>query len=367
MWRAALAFLLLLPNVARAADPVFTGNLLLVAPGRISLRLADGRLLDMRLPKTGELSAASLATQYKLAEQVEVTGKHITMFLDEHANRFYSMEVKMLRSLRPASPEDLAKVAASISRESEGNLLRTPGAAARKPERKLPPVPDDVEHIRAVNLEYAAKMPNFMADETAKRFFGQGSPPKWRAQDTIESEITFQSGESTRQNIRINGKPYKSKAGWLPGINWGDGFGAEIKPLFEPDCENTFEREGREEVRGKQLEVYRYRAPQDGCFGDIFSGSERFNPARTGRILVEDPGGSVIQFEKEESGFPDRFGPVDLKETMSWDYVKIGDALHLLPVASDYLFTFAGGYTSHITVEYKNHRHFEASTNVTFK
>jgi hypothetical protein len=56
-----------------------------------------------------------------------------------------------------------------------------------------------------------------------------------------------------------------------------------------------------------------------------------------------------------------------LKQTTTWEYVTIGDAFHLLPVAEDIYggFTFADLW--HVVVEYKNHRHFESSTNITFK
>jgi hypothetical protein len=46
--------------------------------------------------------------------------------------------------------------------------------------------------------------------------------------------------------------------------------------------------------------------------------------------------------------------------------VKIGDSTFLLPVGAEIVALNASGAWSRVTVEYKNHRHFEASTNVTF-
>src|SRR5580692_122241 len=71
-----------------------------------------------------------------------------------------------------------------------------------------------LEHARQVNLERAAKMPNFVADETAKRSTGHVDSPKWRYDDTIETEITVKGTQLTRQNWRRNGKPWKPFTGF---------------------------------------------------------------------------------------------------------------------------------------------------------
>ena len=51
---------------------------------------------------------------------------------------------------------------------------------------------------------------------------------------------------------------------------------------------------------------------------------------------------------------------------MSWDSVKIGDASHWLPVAADFIWHLDSSKLYRTSVEYKNHRHFEAA-NITFK
>jgi hypothetical protein len=206
-------------------------------------------------------------------------------------------------------------------------------------------------------------MPNFVADETAKRSTGHVDSPKWRYDDTIETEITVKGTQLTRQNWRRNGKPWKPFTGFMPGA----GFGAELKPLFSADCPTTFEFERREEARGHQVVAYRYASPPDGCFGFLRAGRRRYNAARAGRVLLDDVGGNIIQFEEEASGFPPGFQFVQRNEVVSWDYVKIGDASYWLPVSADFTWRLRSQELSRVTVDYKNHRHFEASTNLTFK
>jgi|SRR5271170_6830506 len=65
---------------------------------------------------------------------------------------------------------------------------------------------------------------------------------------------------------------------------------------------------------------------------------------RKGRFLVELPGLNLIRYEEEATDFPKGAEGIQFGLEISWDQVKAGGAV----------------------VEYKNHRHFEASTNVAF-
>lgn len=224
----------------------------------------------------------------------------------------------------------------------------------------------DLSRVREVNLDYAAKLPNFVADETAKRYKGNKSdPPQWRLMNTVESEIDIHGhGPDSRRNIRLNGKPWNKPD--YSDFNWGEPFGYELRPLFDPKCPTAIQFEGHEETRGKRLLAFRYHAPPDSCFQNFMVTSlfsrRNYNPAREGRSLIDDPGGNVTYFEELAGEFPKGFGADPWKQTSTWDYVQIGDASHLLPVAAEVFGGFTKGGLWHVVVEYKNHRHFEAST-----
>jgi hypothetical protein len=93
---------------------------------------------------------------------------------------------------------------------------------------------------------------------------------------------------------------------------------------------------------------------------------ERYNPARTGHVFLDDSGGQVVRLEEEAVGFPAEFEFAQRKEQVSWDYIRIGDTSHLLPVGANFVVVYSSGTRWRVEVEYKNHRHFEASTDLTF-
>jgi hypothetical protein len=375
-----MAALLLLshPYPGFAASLVFSGGLERVRRESISVKLADGRRIDARLPHTSALEAQTIVAHYRVADQVQITCKQIQPVWEETESRYQYLELSKLRFLRPPSPEEMSKVLASRPWRGGENLLSRPAAAGTAPvlRRAIPPGtaapgPDaealaSLEHARQVNLAYAANMPNFVADETAKRYTRQRGSSEWQYLDTIQTEITFKGSRAVRQHIRKDGRPWDQPFQALPGFKWYGGFGTEIQPVFDPECPTTIEYQGRREVRGKQLLAYRFSSPPDGCFGPFTVLYQRYNPARTGHILVEDPGGSVIQLDEEATGFPASMEFAQRNEEVVWDYVKIGDASHLLPVAADFVVFYDSGDQWHVAVEYANHRHFESSANITF-
>jgi len=112
--------------------------------------------------------------------------------------------------------------------------------------------------------------------------------------------------------------------------------------------------------------VYRFSSPPGGCFFTWVNGGNRYNPARTGRIPVDAARGNIIRYEEEASGYPAKFGIDWSTMVENWDYVTIGESSWLAPVSAELIVRASDGKMLRMTVEYKNHRHFEASTKITF-
>jgi hypothetical protein len=346
-----LSFALALNLSVLGADSVYRGSLLVVMPGSLSVRVPDGSVISFRLPKSGKLSAESVAKELKLGDQVEITAKRIDPSLNSQRDLYLFLELKAYRFIEPASAEELSKVAAALSWQPADNFLKVSSAL----KRTAIAVNGDpvLDRIRQVNLDSASNMPNFIADEIAKRSTGRRESSDWKMQDTVVSEIAFKGNEAVRQNIRINGKRFTSKSSWLPGVTWDVAFGSELKALFDRDCGNVIE--SRETFR------YEFRSPPDGCFSAFTVGYAQFNPANTGEVLIDGSSGRVLHFRKVTAGFPPEFVQVEAKDEIFWESVKIGDSSWLVPVSADYLYTFKSGDVWHIEVQFKNHRHFETS------
>jgi hypothetical protein len=356
-------------GVGLAAGISFSGSLERVGSGSLSVRLTDRRVIDAMLPKTAALNAAALVSQYHWGDQVEVTCEPIKPVWEEGTARYQSLEVTALRLIRRPSAEEVSSwVSAAPFREGK-NLLKLPERAEAsrvKPPDWNAPGGGELARARSVSLAYAANMPNFVADEKARRFrIGPGSST-WRDYDTVESEITFRGDHVARERIRRDGIAVNGPFESLPGFKWSEGFGSEIAPLFDPKCPTTIEFQKRSKVGGRPVLEYRFRTPADSCFPYFFFEYQRYNPARTGHIAIEEATGNLLQLDEEANAFPAEIQFATREEHISWDYVKIGGESHLLPVRANFLVRYYDGTNYRIEVEYKNHRHFETSTSVSF-
>jgi hypothetical protein len=284
--------------------------------------------------------------------------------------------LKKLHYLGHASAEELSRLGASqpFGFNGKNNVLKGAPALilpAQQPaaQRATTEEQSNLERARAVNLAYVHKMPNFIVDEITENYASAGgNPPRWEHQYTVESEIVVIGGGDSRRNVRKNGQPLTGRG--LPEfLIYGGHRASNIWHLFDEHCPNKFELAGSAEERGKHLLAYRVTSP-GACFS-IQYGYQTYRPAFTGEALVKDPGGRLTRFEYEAREFPAGFPLSYWKWETSWDDVKIGDASYLLPVSSDLTATYSGAdpYPGHMTRmkrEYRNYRHFEASSDVTF-
>ena len=160
-----------------------------------------------------------------------------------------------------------------------------------------------------------------------------------------------------------------SPFGQLGRTVWGGvGFGVELRALFDPQMSHQASTSaGPTRPVAAELLVYLFRSPAEGCFiSDTVDGRGTYNPSRTGRFLVDAGRGNVVRYQEEGAGYPANFGLERTTVKQSWDYVKIGDATYLLPVSFEFVGRRSDGEATRVSVEYKNHRHFEAAASVTF-
>jgi hypothetical protein len=112
--------------------------------------------------------------------------------------------------------------------------------------------------------------------------------------------------------------------------------------------------------------VYFFHSPPGHCFGSVVHNGNHQVAAITGRILVDASNLHVLRAEWDGAGFPEKFAVDRYTVTELWAYATIGGSTFPVPVSVETVVRMSDGSTERGTTEYKNHRHFEAATNVTF-
>lgn len=343
----------------------------------ITVLLSDGRLIDARLPSTAALAGSALAGQYVFGDQVTITCKDISPVWDADAHLAHSLELQTIKFLRRAEPQEIIRATRSPDWRRSGNLLPPPPGPV--PEPKSPPHSDNIsdehqallEKARVVNLERASHLPNFIADEEVSCYVQTPDQPidkPWMLKATIRSEVTFKGGGQSRQRIGADGKPDPSSAIPAGCIEWSEGYAIYFKPLFDPACGTAFTFSKTLGKPGAQAWVYNFSAsPESLCFGPTFSDFERAYATHDGAVLIDIQSGDMISVAARSSGYPKAFPIMENQETLVWNVVRIEGESHLLPVSYERVRQNGYGGAQRVTAVYSNHRHFEASSSVTYK
>src|SRR6201999_3450828 len=113
-----------------------------------------------------------------------------------------------IRLIRRPIQEELLQLLGGVPFREGKNMLQRPETPPPQPSQGPGagvPGGAELERARQVNLEYAENMPNFVADEKARRSRRGPGSSTWRDFDVVESEITFQGNHAARRQIRRDG------------------------------------------------------------------------------------------------------------------------------------------------------------------
>jgi len=375
-----LGALLLVP-VWPAAAASFTGNLERVMSQSLTILQPDGILINVRLPGGATLSGNALAAQRAFGDQVKIECKLIVPVWDQAANLTEMLELQSVEFLRRADAQEMKRAVLSPGWRRPGNLLQppadqvaattmsSPAPAPAKPDTKSADYRDMLEKARAVNLERASHLPNFTADEEVScstippnQPAGQDAP---LATVTARSEVTFKGMSESRQQLDAKGKPVPAQNG-PPGCMAG-GFGAYLRPLFDPQCgtQLTFSKAVGE--AGHQSLVYNFSMPgESGCIPPSFYDYQMVYPAHEGTVLIDIPSGIMISVVSHATGLPKAYAIMEIQDTAVWGVIKIEGEEHVLPVSYERMMAIANVGTRRVLARYSNHRHFEAASSIAF-
>ncbi len=353
---------------AKKDEVVATGNLERIMDRSISIRRADGVLIEARLLHTGKLRADVLAAKYHLGDIVEITCKSIPPAFDDDAHMFRVLELTNFQLLRSPSAEEYFQIITSRAWREPGNLLKPPRAeqiprldAAERAVTGPPEEQKNLEWARGVNLRYLAALPSFAADETATRYTTDQNPPKWRPLDVIASDVTFKRDVEIWDQVFANNRLVPGGIKDVKGLHWNGAFGARIRALFDPECPVTFKFTERTAVRGRQALIFDFRAPPESCFEASSYSYLRFFPGRTGKVYIDASTGNVLQVDEKATVFPKGYVFSEMDRQAVWDNVKVGDASHLLPVSADEIVRYTSGQLEWVNLKYTNVKNYEAA------
>lgn len=294
----------------------------------ITVLLPDGRLIDAKLPAAAGLSSSTLAARLVFAGQVTIDCRSIEKVWDPAVNLPRTLELRTVRFLRPANPEEMTRAIHCPDWRRPGNLLHPapgdvppPAPAASLSDDASGDPPAMLEKARRVNLDRIAHLPNFIADELVECYDRPSPVYGWRLSATVHSEVTFNGMSQSRQVAGAGGKLVPALGMPAGCIGWTGGFGSYIRPVFDPQCGTTLTFSKTSGKPGERRMVYNYTTPVEGgwCYPPSFSGADcvRAYSAHEGSVDIDAASGDIVSLVVRSRSFPELYGIAEIEETSS--------------------------------------------------
>lgn len=332
----------------------------------LSTRLAD-------LETSSVLSATSVGTDYVPIFRATVEYQLIRT-LDGTVFATQSEKGEDLTSLHEAVWAALAHVASKALPEiaKNGNPLpENPGLASQSAGAAYSPnacvwLPTDIPHAEAVAgvCQYAMslpeKMPNFICDQNASRYWGKNKVPF----DLVTASIRYEDGRESYHDIKVNGKPAPEAITKSPGL-WSTGeFGSNLRSIFDTRNQAQFEFTRESQWKEHLAWVFTYTiAKQNDPLWRLSDGKEAVAPPYKGELWVDQKTGELLRFGSVATGIPSTFAVADAEAQVDYADVVFADGTSFV-LPADFTVTSAlrGQKSTRNLVQFRNCHKFRAKT-----
>ena len=274
-------------------------------------------------------------------------------------------EENIPKPLRDLPPDDSQPVERKEAGPAGAPAAAGPAAGKESPRaRRLPEAEALIEKAREATFDFTDNLPNFICDQTTKRYNSKTLKPEWKYKDRVEVELMFTGGKEDYRNVRMNGKAMKKGSPEDSG-QWSTGeFGSILADIFDPQTHAQFKLRGDSTASGMKAKEYAFSVALADSHWTIRM-SYPVKPAYSGAVWIDPESGRALRVEMGTKSLPTDY-PVDKVEAIvDYEWVKIGEKQYLMPVRSQNLAceTHMFNCTKN-EIEFKNYRKFNVESQV---
>jgi hypothetical protein len=255
--------------------------------------------------------------------------------------------------------------------ESSASLpLAEPRTVRITPSPIPPPPPGEqkalIERVRQYSLNYSRSLPNFICTQVTRRYDDPTGLEFWRPSDTLTTRLSYFEQKETYKLVMINDRPTDQSYESLGGALSQGEFGSMLHEIFDPQTQAAFEWLRWGTLRGRRTHVYSYRVAQPNSqFTINYQHAQEVTVGYAGLIYVDRDTEMVLKVTQEGEDIPVSFPIQRVTSALDYDYTKIGDQTHLLPIKAEVRMRHAKLLTRNI-VEFHLYRKFGADASITF-
>lgn len=231
-----------------------------------------------------------------------------------------------------------------------------------------------LDKVRQYALNYTRLLPDFICVEQTRRYVYSAAGQAWRLADVLAAQLSYFNQKEDYKLISQNGRAAAgvSYASVNGVFSMGD-FGTTMRDIFDPASHTTFAWERWTTLRGRRTLVFSYRVPLRlytiEYQGERKGEGQRVKAAYRGSVLVDKESNTIVRITQEALNIPPSFPVREAKETLDYDFVKIGDSEFFLPLTvtvQTHIQMFSGGVWKKNVKEFRLYRKFAADAVIKF-
>jgi hypothetical protein len=271
------------------------------------------------------------------------------------------------------------KTVAALKELAAGSAGLPQAKPPAPPPVYVPPPPPSSEEqaqllsgVKEYALNYSRTLPDFICLEQTRRYVDTTGRDAWRATDVITARLTYFDQKEDYKLVSMNDQvvtdtSYTSVGG---ALSMGD-FGTTMREIFEPFSNTHFEWERWTTLRKRRTHVFSYRVPLEYSKYSIHYSTDEKDKGMTilvgyhGSIYVDRDTQMIVRITVEAENIPPSFPVRQVKETLDYDFTKIGDHEFLLPLVADVRMHSGRVWTKNLK-EFRLYRKFTADTSIKF-
>ncbi len=221
-----------------------------------------------------------------------------------------------------------------------------------------------IERAREAAFQFSKKLPNFICEELMSRSVERGRDDETPL-DRVAAEITYEDGQESYHNVRINDRPTDKPMEELGG-SWSTGeFGSTLLELFHPATQAQFQPGGASPISGFNAQVYDFQVSSENSHWRVQAGSQTVLAAYEGSVWVAPNTARVLRIETQARNLPPDFPMDKVESAVDYSYVMIGETSFLLPVHAETLGCERdSSECSHNVIDFRNYHQFKSEIKI---
>lgn len=223
---------------------------------------------------------------------------------------------------------------------------------------------------REAAYNFAASLPNYLAQQVTTRYRTQNVRQGWDTIDIVTADVTYENGQESYRNIRVGNGSTVQSMDQIGGTRSTGEFSSMLMDLMSQATSAVFRRDITDTIKGRSATVFKLDVPRERSHWRIEAPSQLYYTAYRGSIWVDKVTNRVLRIELQARNLPTPF-PFDTVESATdYDFISLaaGESAFLLPANAEVLSCERGtSFCSRNRIEFRNYKKFEAASNISFK